>query len=115
MNIVEMQDVVKDCYFPGYSLVVATDGRGDIYLQANYTENDVDSGKPEQQFTRRWFLSPEMTKSEIVQTVFKCLLTSAEHRVREWFKYRYRPVFGPHCNVDALWEACMQKDERRAQ
>ena len=55
-------------------------------------------------------LSPEMTRSEVVQTVFKCALTSMEHRTREFFHYRGRAVFGPHFDVEALWQLCA--DER---
>jgi hypothetical protein len=45
----------------------------------------------------------------------KCLLTSAEHRIREHFLYRGERVFGPHYDVDALVELCRAKrfDYRR--
>ena len=107
-----LRDIVAECSFMDYTFHVKTDGRGDIYLQASYMEPDIDTKVVEEQRTRRWFLSPEMTKSEIVQTVFKCCITSMEHRTREHFTYRDRRVFGPHFDVDALWGICDQLDHR---
>jgi hypothetical protein len=39
---------------------------------------------------------------EIVQTALKCVLTSAEHRVRESFTYGGKRCYGPHFHVNAL-------------
>lgn len=106
MNPAQMREVVDMCNFPEYKFLVRIDGRGEIYLQGEYEEPDTVTGELEKQLTRRWFLSPEMTKSEIVQTVFKCVMTSMEHRVREWFKFEGSPVYCPHFDVDALKKLC---------
>ena len=58
------------------------------------------------QHTRKWLLSKHMTQSEIVQTAFKCALTSVEHEAREQFTYRGKPIFGPNLNVDQLVDLC---------
>ncbi len=84
------------------------------FLLARYTEMDVDTGQPSVQTTRKWYLSPHMTKSEFVQTCLKCVLTSMEHRAREWFTYRGKRVFGPHYDVDALHDICDHTDVRPA-
>lgn len=102
----KMSQTVAKCNFPDYDFNVILDDRGSIYLQGSYMEEDTVTGVPELQKTRRWFLSPEMTKDEIVQTVFKCVMTSLEHRCREWFTYREKPIFGPHFSVDSLWKIC---------
>lgn len=47
-----------------------------------------------------------MTKSEVVQTAFKAVLTAVEHETRETFLYRNKAIFGPHYNVDALLKLC---------
>jgi hypothetical protein len=109
VTLSEMREVVAMCSFPAYEFAVLVDGRGAIFLQGAYMEADVDTGSTERQVTRRWFLSLEMTRSEIVQTVFKCVLTSMEHRAREWFRYAGNSVFGPHFDVDALWQLCEEK------
>lgn len=77
---------------------------GVLYLQASYMDGDAYTGHSEMQHTRKWQLSEHMTKSEFVQTAFKCVVTSMEHRAREMFKYKGQRVFGPHFDVDALCE-----------
>jgi hypothetical protein len=109
MTTSEMREALLLCSYPGYEFAVLLDGRGEIYLQAAYSEPDTVTGAESRQLTRRWFLSPEMTKSELVQTAFKCIITSMEHRVREWFRYAGNAVFSPHYDVDALWELCEKK------
>jgi hypothetical protein len=53
---------------------------------------------------RKWFLSNHMTRSEVVQTAFKAVLTAEEHEAREHFKYRGQSIFDPHYDVDKLVE-----------
>lgn len=108
MDLHEMEEWVARCTFPDYTFAVWRDPRGTIYLQARYAEPDALTGVKAVQQTRRWLLSPAMTPSEIVQTVFKCALTSMEHRTREFFRYQGRAIFGPHFAVDALWDLCGQ-------
>jgi len=108
MNAMEMQEVVDQCSHPDYIFYVRKDGRGEIYLQGEYQEKDTVTLGVETQLTRRWLLSPEMVVSELVQTVFKLVMTSMEHRAREWFKYRNQPVFCPHFDVDYLVLLCEQ-------
>ena len=114
-TIQEIRAIVDLCRCMEYTFVVLEDGRGAWYLQASYHDSDVITGKSELQLTRRWFVSPEMTKSEIVQTAFKCVMTSMEHRAREWFLYRGRSVFGPHYDVDALHAICDDRHEDKRQ
>ncbi len=105
---------VSDCRYPGYRFEVKTSSTTKaVYLHASYEELDTTTQNIETQFTRRWLLSPEMSKSEIVQTVLKCVMTSMEHRTREWFLYKNRAIFMPHHDVDQLYEICLQRDERR--
>lgn len=103
MTIAEIQKILNDISFKDYTFRATVDGRGEMYLQGHYVEADTVTKKESIQLTRRWFLSPQATRSEIVQTVFKCALTSMEHRTREWFHYKGRPVYSPHYNVEALW------------
>ena len=105
---------VWDCDFQDYRFsVYQSETTKAVYLQAHYDETDTVTGKIETQATRRWFLSPEMSRSEIVATAFKCALTSMEHRTREWFLYRNRAIYQPHYDVDALWEICESRTVSR--
>ena len=108
-----MRQILSNVIFPEYDFEIKEKG-GVLFLQASYRENDVVTGKPELQKTRKWQLSEFMTKSELVQTAFKCVLTSAEHRVREHFLYDGERVYSPHYDVDALARLCREKkfDER---
>lgn len=88
-------------------------GHGGVYLRARYEEPDV-YGDPmdgdQEQLTRRWLLSPDMTDSEIVSTAFKCAITSMEHRTREHFLYKGRRIFGPHFDVEDLVKLCETRE-----
>lgn len=101
--------VLADVEFAFYSFNVR-EGHGGVFLQAMYMDEDIYTRKPELQHTRKWLLSPSMTDSEIVQTAFKCCLTSYEHRCREAFKYQGARIFGPHFDVNDLVKLC--KDGR---
>lgn len=104
---------VCECEFPDMELSVKkSSATGSVYLQGEYLEADTVTGKMETQYTRRWVLSPAMSKSEIVSTAFKCVLTSMEHRVREWFLYKGRAIYQPHYDVDALHAICLERQER---
>lgn len=111
----EIRQIVSECVFDDgapYYFHVRSDRNGDLFLQAHYIDTCVINGTPERQWTRKWKLSPYMTQSEIVQTVFLLCKTSMEHRLRERFKWRDRRVFGPHFDVQALWEICDRLDVR---
>lgn len=79
-------------------------------IYATYMEKDIVTGKNELQATRKWVIEPEWTKSQIVQTALKCILTSHEHRVRESFKFEGKRVFSPHFNIDSFKELSENKD-----
>ena len=108
MTIEEMRDIIAQVKFEDYTFVV-TEGHGGIYLQAHYPEGDIVTKLPSSQYSRKWLLSPLMTKSELVQTAFKLCITSMEHRTREHFLYKGKRVFGPHFDVEALWQICQDK------
>lgn len=100
-DLKRLQAYLTEVAYPGYTFVIR-EGHAGVFLQASYLEKDVNTGDTERQYTRKWIVTPFMTKSEVVQTAFKCVLTSAEHRVREWFRYQDKPIFGPHFDVDDL-------------
>lgn len=77
-----------------------------VYIHVSWIDNCNfnRASEPFVQMSRRWLIRPEASRSEIVQTAFKCVLTALEHETREQFLYNGRAVFGPHYDVDALWE-----------
>ncbi len=79
-------------------------GEGRFFLQIQFEalDNDSDSGKLERQFCRKWYLSPHMTKSELVRTAYKAYMAAVEHEACEKFKYHGESIYNPHVDVDAL-------------
>ena len=84
---------------------------GGVHLWAEYHDRDIYTRKLQLQLTRKWRITPAMTDSEIVQTAFKCCLTSFEHRCREAFKYKGARIFGPHFDVEDLVKLCKDGKE----
>lgn len=99
----EVRDILSRVSYPNYTLFVV-EHCGRTYMQGSYTEADIVTKMPETQYTRKWQLSEHMVPSEVVQTALKLVLTSAEHRVREHFLYNGERVYGPHFDVEALYE-----------
>lgn len=105
----DMIDVLADveCGEYHFKVVEMNTAAGHCYLQAIYYETDVYQSNPagpadDIQTTRKWLLSEHMTRSELLQTALKCVLTSAEHRVREKFTYKRVRLYGPHIDCDEL-------------
>lgn len=103
MTVDDMKTIVALVSYPDYVFEVLVEN--DIaFLRGSYLDPDIVTHERARHYTRKWRLSEYMVRSELVQTVFKCVLTSAEHRTREHFLYRGERVFGPHFDVDALYE-----------
>lgn len=110
MNIAQAQAILADIHFPGFSFKVHGDFTGTTYLVATFLAPDANEPRDFLPHTsRKWLLSPHMIKSELVQTAFKCVLTSMEHEAREQFTFRGARVFGPHFDVDSLVALCRQQ------
>lgn len=90
--------------YPGYHFT-AHERSGMVYVKAQFMAPCAKTGDDVRQTTRRWLIRPDATEMEIVQTLFKLVLTSVEHEARENFKWRGRAVLGPHMDLDQLWEA----------
>lgn len=108
MTLDQIRDVIAQCAFEDFDFRVIAMGDHFI-LQATWSEIDIVTDRYSTQHSRKWLLSPHMTRSEIVQTAFKLAVTAVEHRARETFKYRGRRIFGPHFDVDALCEICADR------
>lgn len=89
--------------------VVFLDGDRPI-LQVSCPDGQCNvSGQPMAWKGRKWFLSIHMTKSEVIQTAFKAVLTAVEHELRETFRYRGQAIFGPHFSVDVMADLISQR------
>lgn len=112
MNTAEMNEVLKNVHYnTGWKFYVYDElapygtGKGtDSILKPGYLQVKFRDRDGFVQFGRKWKVSEHMTKSELVQTAFKAVLTAQEHEIREQFLYKGRPIFSPHYDVDKLWE-----------
>lgn len=105
------QKILDEVVFSDWTFHLGLDGDRP-WLQVRFNSVDSVTGEPERQHGRKWMLSAFMTKSELVQTAFKAVITATEHEVRETFMYKGRRIFGPHFDVDALWEVSRRVDIR---
>jgi hypothetical protein len=114
-NLKEVLAIVSAVEFRDRRFIVLEKGDG-FLLQMQYRDMDVITGEIAEQHTRKWYVSPYATESEIVQTMLKCVLTSQEHIGREHFLYKGEKVYGPHLNVNDLITVAKQgrlREERR--
>ncbi len=102
--------VLNDVNYPGVTFLTRMDGERP-YLQVEAQVACSATGDVKTQRGRKWFLSPHMTRSEVVQTAFKAVMAWEEHEVREKFQYRGKAVFGPHFDVDALYALAVSGKE----
>lgn len=93
----ERLDILANVKYKDWRFVVGREVHGAPYLQLQWTG---ENGFP--CTSRKWLLSDHMTKSELVQTAFKAVLTAEEHEVREMFLYKEAAIFGPHFDVDDM-------------
>ncbi len=104
------QITYKDGWFiDAYQTVVHRSGEfepyeGEIFLQVYFEAKDAETGKISEQRGRKWLVSRHMTKSEIVLTALKAILTAEEHEARELFRYKDVAIFHPHLDVDVMVE-----------
>jgi len=54
------------------------------------------------QYCRKWYLSPHMSKSELVRTAWKAYEAAILHEAQEMFKYKGEAIYNPHIDVDAM-------------
>ena len=123
MTISQMRETLAKVQYPGFEFGVGQDvlispchsrtKRGRIYLQIKCPGATCSvTGEPYDWSGRKWFLSPHMTPSELIQTALKAALTAAEHEVREAFTYKGKAIFGPHIDVEELVAVCDRKSKR---
>lgn len=99
-----MIEVVRDITYPGFRFTL-TLKMGLVFL---YMEPEEGSGRCSKSGdamawkSRKWYISPHKTKSEIVQTAFLCAKTAMEHELRETFTYKGVTVLDPHLDLDHL-------------
>lgn len=79
---------------------------GRHWMQIRFMAPCTYTGKIGPQHSRKYFLSPHMTDSEVISTVFKAIQYAEIHECQEQFKYKGHSIFSPHFDIEALVDLC---------
>jgi hypothetical protein len=112
-----VQSIVDDVALPeNYRVIFERDKKnpdGRFYLQIACQRPDTFTGVMGEGRGGKKYLTEHVSKSEVVGTLMGLYLAYVEHEARETFLYKGRRVFGPHIDVDALWEVAERTDARQ--
>lgn len=100
----DVREILKEVKYLDWTFFVGEDNRYGLpaYLQVQFNAACTTTGDGQSWKGRKWILSPHMTRSEIVTTAFKAVMTAIEHEARETFKYKGWAIFGPHIDVEHM-------------
>jgi hypothetical protein len=103
MKAYQVREILENVKYLDWIFFVGEKTNGDPdYLQLQFIAPCTTNGDIQDWNGRKWKLSSFMTRSEIVTTAFKAVITALEHEAREKFKYKGQPIFGPHIDVEQL-------------
>ena len=113
MTLGETLELIQDVEFLDWEFELSVEGTI-LFLRVAFLapDNHSPGSEPIKQYGRKWRLSQRMTRSEVITTAFKAVLTAMEHETREQFKYKGIDIFGPHIDVDAMVETATRLDKR---
>jgi hypothetical protein len=103
----EIEAILARVHFLDRRFLLLAKGDG-FLLQLAYEEADVErpGSPPVLQKSRKHYVSPWATETEIVETAFLCAERSWLHVLKEHFTYRGRRVYSPHFHVGARLMMC---------
>ena len=106
--------ILRDVDIGKWELLLRQDPQGGrFFIQIQFDEVDHDTGEGGYRaYCRKWYLSPHMTRSEIVRTAWKAYEAAILHEAQETFKYKNKSIYNPHMDVEALVEIADRRDSR---
>lgn len=109
MNKLEVELILCGVKFMDRTFRLLDKGDGWL-LQMQYMEADVlkPESDPELQSTRKWYISPFMTESEVVETAWACVQRSMLHVASEHFTYLGKRVYSQHFDVHTRLKMCVE-------
>lgn len=110
MRKILLEITYKENYFFELKADGPSDGRH--YVQISFLRPDIVTGVLGWGRSGKRYVSEHMCKSEFVAMCMGAVLALEEHEAREMFRYRGRRIFGPHIDVDALWEVARRVEVR---
>lgn len=100
MNFSDIEAVVGECRYKDldFNLMFSSTLGAVLEIGANVVDNETE--REVYMTGRKWVITPDMPKSDIVRTVFLAVMTWEEHEIRENFRYKGRDIFSPHFEVE---------------
>jgi len=109
----ELQAVVDLVEYKDWKFVLIEKSEDVVLLQIHFMAPDNESGgEAILQKGRKWYLSPWMCNTEIVQTVWAAVSRAELHEIQEQFLYKGFSIWNNHVDVDALVEVAYRIDQR---
>lgn len=101
MNLEKLHTLVGDVSYKDWTIRTGKMGDG-WFVQLRFYAPDACSlnGDVSLQCCRKWYISPHMTDSEVVQTVFLAIKTAETHELLENFKFKGVQIFCPHLDLN---------------
>ena len=105
----EVRAVLAKISFGDWRFRLAKKGGG-WTLQVEFDAPDSDTRCVSAQRGRKFYVSPYMSESEIVEAAWLAVIRAVEHEARERFTYEGHRVKSPHFDVRALIYVCRTFD-----
>lgn len=110
----KLRSIISNVKYKSWTFFVGKGPEGRLFLQCRWEDFDIDDPLSKlEMHGRKWFLSPHMTETELVQTTLKAVLAAEEHEAKERFLYCQTKIFNPHTSVKALMEVCHKIEVRK--
>jgi len=100
-SLQSLEAIIDEIICGDYQFVV-NEYNGAPYLQIFFNAPDSNTGKIEEQYSRKWILQYTMCNTEVVRTAYKAMEAVVIHELQEQFTYRGARVFDPHMDVEKL-------------
>lgn len=108
-----IQNLIKGIsYKNGWELRLTTRGEDVILMYWQFDAPNVKNGIVETWTSRKYYLSPYKTDSEIIQTAFLAAKVAEEHEILESFKYNGKILFSPHMDLNYFTSLEIPEDAR---
>lgn len=109
-TLADIKAIISQISFMDRTFRILEKGDG-FLLQLQYYEADIENptGPPLLQRARKWYISPWMTETEIVETAFAACRRSMDHMLKEHFTYQGQRVYSPHFDIKARLDLAHRK------
>lgn len=107
LTMAEVQSMLANVSFLDRTFLVMEKGDG-FLIQLSYLEPDAtrSGSDPVLQKSRKWYVSPFATETEVIETCWAMVCRSQLHVAGEHFRYEGRQVYSPHLHIQGRIDLC---------